>query len=420
MLLAKPLFMAFGNWNLLIFFVFGIVATVFIGVPIAFAFGVMTVAYIAVATRAPMTIVISRMDEGMSHLILLSIPLFIFLGLLIEMTGMARAMVNFLASLLGHVRGGLSYVLLGAMILVSGISGAKAADMAAVGPVLFPEMKKRGAKPGELVSLLAASGAMAETIPPSLVLITIGSVTGVSIAALFTGGLLPGLVLALALAAVAYWRSADDDLSMVRRATRQRDRRGTVDLDTGVDPADNHPQRGGRGRRDRDRSLDHRRRLHGDRRYPGLSPVRLAPPVPDAGRDGVADRRHPVGLRHGDRDGLGADPVRLVAPVRIRDGRRARRRDGFLPLSIVLFIVLGSVLEGIPALVLFAPLLFPIAKLVGIHEVHYAMVAILAMGIGLFAPPLGVGFYTACAIGRVAPDNAMGRSGPISVPCWLR
>jgi TRAP-type C4-dicarboxylate transport system permease large subunit len=70
------------------------------------------------------------MDEGMSHLILLSVPLFVFLGLLIEMTGMARAMVAFLASLLGHVRGGLHYVLVGAMYLVSGISGSKAADMA--------------------------------------------------------------------------------------------------------------------------------------------------------------------------------------------------------------------------------------------------------------------------------------------------
>ncbi|MCW2241918.1 TRAP transporter large permease subunit [Azospirillum canadense] len=79
----------------------------------------------------------------------------------------------------------------------------------------------------------------------------------------------------------------------------------------------------------------------------------------------------------------------------------------FLLVSILLFIVLGSVLEGIPALVLFAPLLFPIARVVGIHEVHYAMVAILAMGIGLFAPPLGIGYYTACAIGRVAPDAVM-------------
>src|SRR5205807_4134103 len=126
---------------------------------------------------------------------------------LIEATGMARAMVDFLASLLGHVRGGLSYVLLGAMYLVSGISGSKAADMAAVAPVLFPEMKRRGARPGELVALLSSSGAMSETIPPSLVLITIGSVTGVSIAALFTGGLLPALVGALALVVVWYFRS---------------------------------------------------------------------------------------------------------------------------------------------------------------------------------------------------------------------
>ncbi len=179
------------------------------GVPIGFAFGIATVGYVALATRAPLTVIVSRMDEGMSHLLLLSIPLFVFLGILIDMTGMARAMVAFLASLLGHVRGGLSYVLLGAMYLVSGISGAKAADMAAVAPVLFPEMKARGMKPGELVSLLAASGAMAETIPPSVVLIVIGSVASVSIAALFTGGLLPALVLALALAAsrgFAGWR----------------------------------------------------------------------------------------------------------------------------------------------------------------------------------------------------------------------
>src|SRR5690606_27927816 len=108
-------------------------------------------------------------------LILLAVPLFVLLGYLMEMTGMARAMIGFLASLLGHVKGGLSYVLLGAMYLVSGISGSKAADMAAITPALFPEMKRRGYEPGDLVALLSTSGAMSETIPPSLVLITIGS-----------------------------------------------------------------------------------------------------------------------------------------------------------------------------------------------------------------------------------------------------
>src|SRR6187431_1158529 len=182
----KPL----GNLNLIIFFVGVAGFCVFAGVPIAFGFGLATYGYLALTTGTPLMVLVGRMDEGMSHLILLSVPLFVFLGLLIEMTGMARAMVAFLASLLGHVRGGLHYVLVGAMYLVSGISGSKAADMAAVAPVLFPEMKARGAKPGDLVALLSATGAQTETIPPSLVLITIGSVTGVSITALFTGGML--------------------------------------------------------------------------------------------------------------------------------------------------------------------------------------------------------------------------------------
>src|SRR6478672_9448449 len=207
-----------GNLNLIIFFVGVAGFCVFAGVPIAFGFGLATFGYLALTTHTPLMVLVGRMDEGMSHLILLSVPLFVFLGLLIEMTGMARAMVAFLASLLGHVRGGLHYVLVAAMYLVSGISGAKAADMAAVAPVLFPEMKARGARPGDLVALLAATGAQTETIPPSLVLITTGSVTGVSIAALFTGGLLPGVVLAITLSALVWWRYRHEDLSHVKKA----------------------------------------------------------------------------------------------------------------------------------------------------------------------------------------------------------
>jgi TRAP-type C4-dicarboxylate transport system permease large subunit len=80
---------------------------------------------------------------------------------------------------------------------------------------------------------------------------------------------------------------------------------------------------------------------------------------------------------------------------------------GFLLISALVFIILGSVLEGIPAIVLFGPLLFPIAAGMGINPVHYAMVAVFAMGFGLFTPPFGVGFYLTCAIGRVSPDVAI-------------
>jgi TRAP-type C4-dicarboxylate transport system permease small subunit len=225
--LADPWLEPLGNLNLLLFFVGLVGASVLAGVPISIAFAFSTFAYLVLTTDVPMLVFVGRFYEGMSHLILLAVPLFVFLGLLIEMTGMARAMVAFLASLLGHVRGGLHYVLVGAMYLVSGISGSKAADMAAVAPALFPEMIKRGAKPGDLVALLSATGAQTETVPPSLVLITIGSVTGVSIAALFTGGLMPALVPALVLAAglalvaglalMARWRGRNEDLSGVVR-----------------------------------------------------------------------------------------------------------------------------------------------------------------------------------------------------------
>jgi TRAP-type C4-dicarboxylate transport system permease small subunit len=215
-----PILKPLGNLNLVIFFVVIVMGAVLAGVPIGISFAIATFGYLALTTRVSTMVMVGRMDEGMSHLILLAVPLFVFLGLLIEMTGMAKAMVQFLASLLGHVRGGLSYVLIGAMYLVSGISGSKAADMAAVAPALFPEMQKRGAKPGDLVALLAATGAQTETIPPSIVLITIGSVTGVSIAALFTGGMVPGLVLAAGLCVVVAMRYRNEDLSHVVKASK--------------------------------------------------------------------------------------------------------------------------------------------------------------------------------------------------------
>jgi TRAP-type C4-dicarboxylate transport system permease small subunit len=96
--IAAPVFQQLGNFNLLIFFVGVVAAAVFAGVPIAFAFGLAIFGYLALSTRTPLVVLVGRMDEGMSHLILLAVPLFVFLGLLIEMTGMARAMVAFLAN----------------------------------------------------------------------------------------------------------------------------------------------------------------------------------------------------------------------------------------------------------------------------------------------------------------------------------
>jgi tripartite ATP-independent transporter DctM subunit len=405
--LGAPWFARLGNLNLVIFFVGVVAAAVFAGVPIAFAFGLAVFGYLSLATQTPLVVLVGRMDEGMSHLILLAVPLFVFLGLLIEMTGMARAMVAFLANLLGHVQGGLHYVLVAGMYLVSGISGSKAADMAAIAPVLFPEMKERGAKPGELVALLAATGAQTETIPPSLVLITIGSVTGVSIAALFTGGILPAIVLALLLCLVVRRRHRRDALGRVKRATGREIgwsflvalpalalpfliRAAVVE---GVATATEVSTIG----------IAYAT-IAGLLIYRRFDWTALKPMlVYTAGLSGSI--LFIIGTATGMAWGLTQSGFSraLAATVTGLPGGAVT----FMAVSIAAFIVLGSVLEGIPAIVLFGPLLFPIAKAVGIHEVHYAMVVILAMGIGLFAPPFGVGYYAACAIGRVDPAQGM-------------
>ena len=411
--LAQPLLAEMGRASLILFFVVIVAACVFIGAPIAFAFGIATFSYLALVTTMPLEIVVNRMDDGISNLLLLAVPMFVFLGLLMEMTGIARVMVNFLAALVGHVRGGLAYVLLGAMYLVSGISGSKAADMAAVAPILFPEMQKRGMHPGELSSLLATSSAMSETIPPSLVLITIGSVVpGLSIAALFTGGLLPAFVAALALVVVAWWRSRSADIGAGARAPLALMLRTFVIAVPGLT-------------------------LPFVIRFFVIKGIATATEVSTVGvvytaalglfvyREFDWRRLYPILV----------ETVSLTGAVMMIIGTATAMAWaltqsgfslwlvsvmaavpggswGFLAITIVAFIILGSVLEGLPAIVLFGPLLFPVARAVGVNEVHYAMVVILAMGIGLFAPPFGIGFFSACAIGRTNPDDSLWRIWP--------
>lgn len=400
-----------GDYDLVLFFLGMGGFCIALGMPIAFAFGLCALAFLQWTSPVPLSVVVGRFEAGLSQLILLAIPMFIVLGLFFGATGMARTLVAFLATLVGHLRGGMSYVLLGAMYLVSGISGAKAADMAAIAPALIPEMRKRGIPDGELVSLLAASSAMSETIPPSLVLITVGAVTGVSIGALFTGGLLPALVLALMICVLARYRS-DRTIELAPRATWGAVRGALLVAIPGL-----------------------------------LLPMIIRTAVVE----GIATATEVATI------GVLYTIVAGVLVCRWTDWRRmyeilketaalsgaimmifaaanavswALTQTGFsqelalritalpggavsfMAISIVVFIVFGSLLEGIPAIVVFGPMLFPIARSLGIHEVQYAMVAILAMGVGLYMPPFGIGYYQACAISRIDAAAGMLRIWP--------
>ncbi|HEV2641800.1 MAG TPA: TRAP transporter large permease, partial [Candidatus Elarobacter sp.] len=404
---GRGAFAGLGNVNLVLFFVVLTGACITIGVPIAFSFGLGTLSYLAIVTTVPLSTVSGRMQEGISNLVLLAVPLFIFLGLLMETAGIAQRLVAALASLVGHLRGGLSIVLVGAMYLVSGISGSKIADMAAVAPVLFPDMERRGQKRTSMIALLATSGAMAETIPPSLVLIIIGSVTGVSIQAMFTAGLLPAAVISLLLIAVALWDAKRENVTLAQRAPwRTVGWAFFVAIPGLILPL--------------------------VIRYFVVKGIATATEVSVVGiiytlLVGVLIYR---GFKWRTLYPTLIETVSLAGAILLiiatatamgwaltQSGFAQQLADilshapggtaGLMLVSIVMFIVLGSVLEGIPAMVLFGPLLFPIAKAAGINEVHYAIVVVLAMGVGLFSPPVGIGFFSASAIGKANPENVV-------------
>jgi len=404
---ARPLFASLGNFNLLLFMAGFAVLCLIAGVPIAFCFAVGAVSYLAFATQVPLQVVIGRMDEGMSSLVLVSVPVFVLLGCILDHTGMGKAIVDFLASLLGHVKAGMSYVLLTALFIVSGISGSKVSDMATVAPALFPEMKRRGHKSGEMVALLATGAAMADTVPPSIVLIVLGAVAGVSIAGLFNAGFVVALVLLIVLMALARWKARHED-------------------------------------------------MHGAKRQPWSV---IAPLIRIAGAALVLPFLIRIAVGEGIATATEVSSVAvayaLVAGHFIYGGITFRKLYGmlvetaalsgavllvlgaasaiawavtqsgvvqqlsvfltslpggaftFMAVSILVFLFMGCLLEGLPAILLLAPIMFPIAQKMGIHEIQYSMVIVCAMNIGLMIPPIGVGFYIACRIGEAKPDDVM-------------
>ncbi len=401
-----------GYGNILVFLVGFVAFFLAIGVPIAFCFGLGALAFLTFTTSIPTMVMIGRMDEGMSALILISVPIFVLLGCILDATGMGKAIVEFLASMLGHVKAGMSYVLLGSLFLVSGISGSKVSDMATVAPALFPEMKRRGHKPKEMIALLATGAAMADTVPPSIVLIVLGSVAGVSIAGLFTSGFVIAMVLLVVLAVLARWKARHEAMEGIRRAPlRAIGKTALIAAPALVLPFLIRSAVGSGVATATEVSTIAvlYALVIGAVLYGGIRPRKMyAMLVETAALSGA------ILLILGTASAMAwtltqtGFAFHMAALVTDLPGGWVT----YMLVTIGVFMLLGCVLEGLPALVLMAPIMFPIAKNLGIHDIHYSMVVVTAMNIGLMAPPIGVGFYIACKIGSVSPDEAMGAIWP--------
>ncbi|KZE29171.1 TRAP transporter large permease subunit [Chelatococcus daeguensis] len=408
----SPFFLSLGYLNILIFLVCVVALCLLAGVPIAFCFGMGTIAFILFSTHVPVIVLIGRIDEGMSSLILLSVPVFVLLGCVLDATGMGKAIVEFMASLLGHVKAGMSYVLLGSLFLVSGISGSKVSDMATVAPALFPEMKRRGHKPREMIALLATGAAMADTVPPSIVLIVLGSVAGVSIAGLFTSGFVIAMVLLVVLAVLARIKAARENMEGVRRAPLAVVGKALVVAAPAlVLPFLIRGAVGGGVATATEVSTIAvlYAIVIGIVLYGGISLRKFySMLVETAALSGA------ILLILGTASAMAWSLTQTGFANQLASYMTDLPGGwfSFMLVSIVVFLVLGCVLEGLPAIVLMAPIMFPIAARLGINDIHYSMVIVTAMNVGLMAPPIGIGFYIACKIGDVSPDEAMAAIWP--------
>ena len=404
----SPMLMKMGVGKLAIFLILFVAICLAAGVPIAFCFGVGTLTYLGFATTTPVFVIVGRMDEGMSGLILLSVPIFVLLGCILDATGMGKAIVDFLASLLGHVKAGMSYVLLGSLFVVSGISGSKVSDMATVAPALFPEMKRRGHSPKEMIALLATGAAMADTVPPSIVLIVLGAVAGVSIAGLFTSGFSVAMVLLAALAVLARWKARHEVMDGAQRLSGGLIWRCLLV----AAPALVLPfvirsmVAGGVATATEVSTIAVLYAfVIGAVLYGGISWRKLYDMLVETSALTGAIL---IVL------GMALAMAWAITQAGVAQAVAAYMKElpggwiAFMAVTIVVFLILGCILEGLPAIVLMAPLMFPIAKTLGINDIHYSMVVVVAMNIGLMTPPIGVGFYLACKIGGVSPDEALG------------
>jgi len=195
------------------------VVLLLLGIPVAFVIGVAGFIGLWWSGEYPLTVIVKQTFEGVDSFVLLAIPLFILAGAFMETGGIAVRLVRLAQVLVGWIRGGLSMAVVVAEYIFSGISGSTVADVSAIGSTMIPPMLRAGYRPEQAVAVVSAASAMGILVPPCILMIVIGSVANVSVAALFAAGFLPAVVLALAIMAYIWYDAGRSGIEARARAS---------------------------------------------------------------------------------------------------------------------------------------------------------------------------------------------------------
>lgn len=198
-----------------------LLGSIFLGIPVAFSLLLCGLALMMQLNMVDFQIMTQYLVSGADSFPLLAIPFFVLAGELMNAGGISKRIVDLPLKLVGHKQGGLGYVAIIASVLMASLSGSAAADTAALGMVLLPMMKLAGYQPGDSAGLIATGGIIAPIIPPSIPFIIFGVASGVSISKLFLAGIAPGILMALALGLVWWWKSSNVPMVMAKKASKK-------------------------------------------------------------------------------------------------------------------------------------------------------------------------------------------------------
>ena len=378
---------------------FGFFGSLLLGVPIGFVLAFAALLYFLADPSLPLLIYSQQVMAGSDHFVLLAIPFFVLAGLLMESNGMSSRLIELLLRIFGRVRGGLGLITITATAFFSGVSGSKLADIAAVGGIVMPAVRRTRQDPNEAAGLLACTAVMAETIPPCINMIIMGFVANISIAGLFMAGLVPAAVMALALAALAVivGKKINPDEAFEHRTPMLKLLGGALVAIIMVAMIGKGVTSGVATSTEVSAFAVIYALVAGSLAFRELS-------VADLGRLFVRSASMAgsilfiVASASSLSFALTIEQIPQLVSGTMVTFAHQHGSTMFILLSVLMMIVFGAVLEGAPALIIFGPLLTPIAQQLGVNPLHFGTVMVIAMGLGLFAPPIGLGLFATCAI----------------------
>ena len=380
-----------------------------INVPVAFSMTLACILALFWQGTIPISTVTLKLYSGIDTFPFLAIPLFILAGGLMEQGGISQRLVRFARDLVGHIKGGLGFVVVVSEIFFSGISGSSIADASAIGALLLPSMVRAGYDPPRAAAIVAAATGMGMMIPPCLNMVVLGAMANISIAGLFMGGFLPGFLMALTLMVIIYIQSS-----------------------RGILP-------GAEGTR---ASFGEILVAFKDSIIPLMTPVIIFGGI----FSGVFTATEAASvatvyafivsffiykeIKLNDLKKILVDTAVMTGVVCLLVGaatcfswilatHQVPKAIGdfigstgggyavFLLMSVAVFFFFGMILDGLPAILIFFPILYPIAQSLGIHPLHYGVLVIAIVGISIVAPPIGLCLVILCSLAKIKLTDAI-------------